>query len=325
MDAHGFCNPVADAYDVPHLDVAALGDSFTFCLTVAPADAWPSRLGQLTGLRTYNLGIPARGLYEHLEILKQFVLPKTPVIVVLNVYEGNDLRDAAFFHDWRDGDVAARSGAACPFASPAACRRYDAFEHSVVARDSYAANLVAAALWHDADTRRRRAIDFEYRVRAADGREVVFNSRNGDQDEVQFARRVRDGGVSTSLFDDALAEFVRLAHTHHFVPIVAYTPSAYSALDARFADPELARVLHAYSDTQREYFARQAAALGYHFVDMTPPLAAAAAGLDADHLPYFRTNVHLTPTGHAIIARELAATIETLRRQGAIAPEPADR
>jgi hypothetical protein len=317
MDARGFCNPAADAYDVPRIDVAALGDSFTWCTTVAPADTWPSQLAQLTGLRTYDFGIPGRGLYEHLQILKQFALAKSPVIVVLNVYEGNDLRDAALFREWRAADASAHTSAACPFESTAACRRYDAFGYSLIGRRSYAANLAASALHRRAYSRRRREINFEYQVEAGDGREVVFNSRNGDRDEVLFARRLRDGEISLDLFDDALEEFVGLARANRFIPIVAYTPSAYSAFGTRtrFTDPDIEHLLRTYSERQRRYFARQGAALGYHFIDMTPPLIAATATLDSDHLAYFRTNVHLTPTGHTVIARELATMIGMLRRR----------
>jgi hypothetical protein len=42
MDDAGFCNADAAAYEkLKRLDVAAIGDSFTLCTNVVPADAWP--------------------------------------------------------------------------------------------------------------------------------------------------------------------------------------------------------------------------------------------------------------------------------------------
>jgi hypothetical protein len=110
------------------------------------------------------------------------------------------------------------------------------------------------------------------------------------------------------VFDEALRKYVELAGQHRFVPIVVYTPSAYTAYGARvrFRDPGIEPAMRFFSDAQRRYFADKAAESGYRFLDLTPALQAAADRLGRDGLLYFRTNVHLTQKGHAVVAEEIA-------------------
>jgi SGNH hydrolase-like domain, acetyltransferase AlgX len=64
-----------------------------------------------------------------------------------------------------------------------------------------------------------------------------------------------------------------------------------------------------FSDRQRGYFARKAAEAGFVYRDLTPALQRAAAELPSTQRLYFRTNVHLTPAGHAVVAAEVAEEI----------------
>ena len=72
-----------------------------------------------------------------------------------------------------------------------------------------------------------------------------------------------------------------------------------------FDDPDIEETMRSYSRKLRAYFARQAELLGYHYRDLTPALAHAAARSNADELLYFRTNVHLTAAGHRVVSLEL--------------------
>lgn len=306
MDRRGFCNPSPDAYETERIDVAALGDSFTWCTNVEPRDAWPSVLERLTGLRVYNFGVPARGLYEYLQILKQFGLAKSPRSVVLAVYEGNDLRDA-FRHRQAKGALSQEDDP-CPLGSAFLCRAHRALRYGFLGAHSYAVNLIGAATWYGAQARQRGEIDFQYRIALANGVTVPFNTRNGDRDEVRFARRLQEGGVSLAVFDDALGEFVDLAREQGFVPIVVYIPSAYSGYGerARFDDPAIDGIMRSYSAAQRSYFAAQAERLGYRYLDSTQRMREAADAMTDGSLLYFRSNVHLTREGHEVVARAVA-------------------
>lgn len=312
VDNNGFCNVPADAYESPRFDVVTIGDSFTWCMAVNPEDAWPAQLAKITGLRIYNLGLPGRGLHEYLETLRAFGLQKLPQIVVMNVYEGNDLRDAWFNRQQRSDADRSVTASACPFASETSCERFEEWRESFIGRASYGFNLVLAGTWFFAASQQEGEIDFRYDVHLPEGNVVTFNSQNGDRDEVLFARRLAEGTVSTDLFDDPLKAYSELAREHGFEAVLTYTPSAYTAYEAlsEFQDPSIGSDLREYSRRLRRYFARRAGELGLHFVDLTPALQAAAA-VGGDKL-YFRTNVHYAQRGGRVVAAELAGLVSEL-------------
>lgn len=314
LDANGFCNPLPDGgYDAPKIDIVTIGDSFTVCTAVAPEVTWTSLLSGMLGRSTYNLGRGGIGPYEYIQILKHFGLPKNPDVVVMNIYEGNDLRDAVRY--WahadpsRTGDVVAID------------RRIHAPVGNILGRHSYAYNLIAVALakgWREGaraldpvfGREGPREISFRYRVRLADG-DVSFNETNYDTDEIDFSHAVLEGRVVLGVFDAALRSFVELADEHGFRPVVAYSPSAHTAYveDVVFEDPTVAAPLAGYSRALRAYLARSAEELGFLFVDATPALQAAAAGSRQEDLLYFPTNLHFTPAGHRVMAEEIARAL----------------
>lgn len=311
VDDEGFCNTPSDLYQTDTFDIVTIGDSFTFCWTVAPNESWSAYLARFTGSSVYNLGLPGRGLYEYLELLRHYGLSKAPRIVVMNVYAGNDFRDAYLYFESkaRSADSVARH--TCPFASEAACRTFVRLRHGSLGRNSYAYNFLAAAIWTITASANKSEIRFQYDVRLADGSTLKMNSRNGDRDEVEFAQRLVDGRLSTEMFDAALEDFARLADQHDFFPVVSYTPSAYTAYDsmATFDDEGIADTMSSYSDLLRAYFARKTSELDLAFVDLTPVLVEEAATSVDDSLLYFRTNVHFTPRGHRVAAREIHALL----------------
>jgi hypothetical protein len=305
-DDAGFCNSDPQAFaNAERIDVAAIGDSFTFCTNVAPADAWPEQLAKRSGLKTYNFGMPGRGLHEYVQTLKGFALPKKPRFVIFAVYEGNDLRDAVRFHEAVNDPQVQQP---CPFASLSACAWHESLKSSVLGRNSYTANVALAAAWRYADRRSKKEIDFRYDIRFPDGATTTFNARNGDLDEVTFARTLVRNEVRLEILDEPLAELVALGRDRSFEPIVAYVPSAYTAYDhlAKFEDGEIEGTLSRFSDMQRQHLARKAVQIGFRYLDLTTALQQAAARLPSTQPLYFRTNVHLTQVGHQLVAAELA-------------------
>lgn len=314
LDADGFCN-LADPEPDARADVVALGDSFTYCTTVAADETWTARLARETGLRVRNLGAGGIGTYEYLQILQRFGLAPAPRVVVMNVYEGNDLRDAIAYWEHRDprgageGPGALRRGARWLLDSPAGAR-------------SWALNLLAGGAlalrdaWIEPDRpareggQRHRDVDFRYQVDFG-GAAVAFNSENGDRDQVVYARLLERGAVELAVFDEALARYAALAREHGFLPVVAYTPSAHTAYAefVRWSDPSVGPPLAAASAAQRDWLARRSAELGLRFVDLTGPLCAAARAARERELLYFPTNLHLTQAGHRVVAERLAAIL----------------
>jgi hypothetical protein len=306
MDESGFCNPPG-AGEAP-VEFVALGDSFTFCTGVRPEDAWPARLASLLGVRGVNLGAPGIGLYEHLQILKMAGLARSPRRVILNLYEGNDLRDAWTYQTYR---AAVGTGEGAP------ARKF--IKERPLGRNSLAYNLIVVGARHLSHALRRALSggppegqegvpDFGYRLRFPDGI-VGFNAGNADVDEVRSARELRAGALDLECFREGLARFAALAREHGFAPVVAYTPSAHTAYAdfVEFRDPSLAELLPGFSSAQREFFRKESEALGIAFLDLTPALQEAGRALQERQLLYYPGILHLTARGHAVVAETLAA------------------
>ncbi|MFN2375481.1 MAG: hypothetical protein ABR538_03025 [Candidatus Binatia bacterium] len=305
-DEVGFCNPAGRYHGRERIELIALGDSFSWCHAVVPQRAWPALLEEKTGLLTFSLGRGGTGPYEYVQFLREFGLPKRPRVVILNIYGGNDLRDAAAWRDHRD---ALRSGRKPPSKTPDQVA--PGLVASALGRHSYALNLVLAAVSlavHD-DPRdaEKEGIDFGYQVLLPSG-PVEFNVENRDRDEVVSARHLQDGSTPLEIWDEALARFGALARERGFTAVVSYTPSAWAAYAGRvgLADPTLGEALDNFDAAQRRHLAERAAADGYLFHDLSADLQEAAAHADASGLLYDPVHVHLSERGNEVVAESLA-------------------
>jgi hypothetical protein len=318
MDSQGFCNPPENSYERPTIDLVTVGDSFTECVVVGPEETWTSELGRLTGIPVYSLARGGIGPYDYLQILHRFALAKRPRVVVMNLYEGNDLRDSLRYHE----HAAARRAGGDPRVL-AHDRNADPVDTQAVldhplGRSSWAVNLITVAAVEAGESlyrtlargERREPVNFRYTVRLPD-RAVRFNLQDSDESEVRHARMLRAGQVSLGAFDEALAGFADLAREHGFVPVLAYSPSAYSAYAdfMDFDDPALAELMPWFHAEQLAYLEGRAQALGVVFVDLTPALQDAARSLPSDDLLYFPVNLHYTAQGHRVVAEALARAL----------------
>ena len=96
-DAEGFCND-----DVPQsCDIVVTGDSFVGQSPIPRNDYWSAIAAKKAGMSLYNLGVGGYGPQQELGVLKRYGLPKKPKIVLWAYFEGNDLRDAERFIEYR--------------------------------------------------------------------------------------------------------------------------------------------------------------------------------------------------------------------------------
>jgi hypothetical protein len=321
-DEIGFCNPRGFYEGHPRIEILTVGDSFTHCHSVGPDETWPAELARLTDRTTYNLGMGGIGLYEYLQLLKQFGLAKSPRVVIFNIYEGNDLRDAVHFWEYREQlEATGRPpGESESSALPA-------ITNGFLGRNSYTANFVAAYVTRKMHRRGRdrskSGIDFGYRILLEEG-PVEFNPNNRDRGEVVSAQRLQAGHVELGIMDEGLEQFAALGNAHGFVPILTYTPSAHTAYAerVRFDDESLEGLLREFSKAQRDFFAARATELGIPFYDLTPALQETAAASAAADLLYDANNLHLTATGNVRVAQAIGAFLEGL---SLLAPEPRTR
>ncbi|MHC4939208.1 MAG: hypothetical protein ACYTHK_09595 [Planctomycetota bacterium] len=296
VDAQGFSNPPGRYLD--RIDIIAIGDSFTFAHAIDPEDAWAVRLGPLVGKTSYGLGLAGNGLHEYIQLLKAFGLSRKPGTVVMNVYEGNDLRDAAAYRRAAAGQGEMDELAAEPW------------HGSFLGRHSYAYNLIRGYTAYLVDRSERKAeeeaIDFRFAVKG-----IAFNAQQGALDEPAYAIAQQEGRYGFDLFDKPLEDFKALADEHGFRPLVTYTPWAHAVYaPVTWSDPELPKTLEAFSREQRAYLRKKCAELGIEFLDLEPALRAAVSEPNVENLLYYPTTIHFTARGHEVVA---AAIAEKLR------------
>ncbi len=316
MDEMGFCNLPENSYRQETIDIVALGDSFTTCHAVKPRDTWSSRLAQLTGDSVYNLGRVKIGLHEYIQLLKKFGLQKSPKIVIINVYEGNDFRDARrYYREIKKNDSALPD-------APTPTGHYF-FDANLLKQYSYAANLFLSVISYLEDTYfytpepNEIEINFKYHFVFPGEVEVPFNSENVDTDEVENALRMTTLQTEPEVFEvieQALATFVELSEQDNFIPLVTYTPSAHTAYSdyVVFDDPKLKNLMASFSQVQRQYLSAKGEELGYYFVDFTPSLQAAGKAHGPQDLLYYQLDLHLTPSGHAVVAGIIDQALQDL-------------
>jgi hypothetical protein len=334
MDDQGFCNPPQDSYERRQIDLIAIGDSFTWCVVLDAESGWSSQLGAITGLSVYSLGRGGIGPYDYLQILGHFGLKKDPKYVVMNFYEGNDVRDSDRY--WQHVNAAREGQVLFTSAGDRSENELD-YERLLgfpVIKRSYAINFSLAVfgkLYEGVVKALRRMqggdvkekVDFRYRLDFA-GASMPFNVQNADESEVRYAHKLKRGEVDFSVVDGALAAFVALGKTHGFNPIVSYSPSAHTAyLDfVEFADESLTDLMAWFSETQRAYLAGKADELGFQFVDLTPAMQRAARELQDTELLYHPINVHYTVKGNRVAAEALARALTDDKGRPSVMPQP---
>jgi hypothetical protein len=90
----------------PPVEIAAIGDSFTFGFGVDARESWPEQLGQISGLEVANLGWAGWSSYVYPVTIRRFAIPLEAEIWIWGFY-GNDLpesADAELFLNSGEGD-----------------------------------------------------------------------------------------------------------------------------------------------------------------------------------------------------------------------------
>ena len=88
-DQNGFRNKVRLA----RADLVVLGDSQIYGFGIPLDRLWPQQIGDLTGMRAYNMGVPGWGPVQSLFLIGD-ALDLGPAVVLEAFYSGNDLYDA---------------------------------------------------------------------------------------------------------------------------------------------------------------------------------------------------------------------------------------
>lgn len=323
-DAQGFCNPPSMPYDKEHIDLIAIGDSFTWCTTVPPEKAWPALLHKELGASAYNLGQGGKGLYDYIQILKNFGLEKNPDVVIMAAFGGNDLASARHYWSYRNGKGAVEKDTVRDCGEDSfLCTAYVKSLNSIIGEHSYAFNIALvsmrigrAALIESQKEEDREVTNSSYFIEGEDER--IEMKRQSVGNKFDTAKAVIEGSISFELFDEALETFKELSGEHDFLPVLIYIPPGFVTYGdyVTFEDPTYGDVRTEFSTRQREYFAKKAKELDIVFLDTVPHLKDAAEDFrSGTRLLYFPTNLHLTQHGHAVIAEAILSNVQEIAEE----------
>src|SRR3989338_1441560 len=308
MDGLGCCNEPLNLYHQKNkFDVIAVGDSFTWFTTIEATKTWPSQLAHISGLSLYNLGLPGRGPHEYLALIKRFALKKNPKMIIMAIYEGNDLGSI-----WTQNQKQLDYSDACLEVGLRICKGYSYLKNYVFGFWSYAfnfyvqASLRVVSVFHQGTffSQQARPIylsdgsfnHFQYSVRRTT-HQVDFNPYHFDVDVPNWAKKLKEGILSLELYEPILRDFVRLSREHKFIPVVIYLPTVPTAymqyVQFKYEDQKLKEVLTFFNHAQTQYLMKKSNLLGCHFIDLTSALKLAAQKYEDDIL-YFREHIHFT-------------------------------
>jgi len=332
-DAEGFRNrAVRDRFEV-----AALGDSFTDAMTMAAEASWPSRLERTLSVPVQNYGTAGFGPQQELLVLKDFVAPRRPRVVVLAFFAGNDIFDAEAFdafarsgaqqrtgQGWRIKEVTSRADTWFLVSALRAGGRWLRQPHEVVEAAAQAERPVGTTM---SDLGRPSFDRGMFELPVAN-RRLPFALMPPYLNTLNFSEAELAARPGWRLTQGAIAEMHTVSRSFGACFIVMFVPFKSQVylplLEAAFSREELRSAfrfyldaygrdvdvghLHANRFAQTNLMRRFCVEAGIPFVDTTPALAARLA--EGENV-YFPDESHLNETGEAILAEALAAYLRT--------------
>ncbi len=274
--------------------VLVLGDSFTFGMGVEEPDAFPAQLAAELGRRGVpsegiNAGIGGYGVPDEVRWFEQYGRQIHPDVIVLGIFTGNDLQDAA-----PDRPTAFVSHG--ELLDKAELKRSGLFHWLFQHSQLFA--LVKYSLPAPVDRTIRRTLHMPEpsAIRGLREEMALYDPRNRARAEL---------GGKTS--EAAIRRLLALAQADHAVVVALLLPSKLQADDVEWNGA--LRQLHlapAQADRTlpNEIFLRLLARCGVPALDLTPSLSEALRHGEVD---FFPRDQHYTVAGNRRIAQEAAS------------------
>lgn len=306
FDKWGFRNPAVPG----HVDIVAVGDSFTYGYSARRADAWPAKLAQISHLSVYNLGMGGWGPQQYDCALRIFGLRLNPKVAVVGLYMGNDLQDAA---------TAGPIFIQCESLSPESLNQLDretllaSHDHRILGatREWLAQHSVLYQALKFSLPRlkgllsSRLVVADDYTSREIKGNTVVL--RKGSW----LASNPDVASVGLVKLVEALKRIKQLCGDHHLGCVIVLIPSR----EAIYAElvPDL-RGLKKEMDVDMAIAEELKSALGRGLVFVEPLSALQQAVVDGKQIFPNSEDIHLNAVGHEVLAKEIAKGLEALPR-----------
>jgi hypothetical protein len=285
-DRYGFRN----APGLTRADVVFIGDSYTEAAETPEKDTFPGRVAGITGLTAANLGRGAYGPQQELIVLKRYGLKFSPRLVVWQVFDGNDLLDAAEFERWKEDPD---SGGVSLF------RRY--FSNSLTR--NWLKKTLGLPFFSGPKATLR------YKDGGAKSLSIRYHER-------QFARR---GDPALAAAERAIEEGYRICSKRGIDFLVIFIPTMLRVLEPYIEfEREEDGAAYTVSEDGPDFesataeFCRRT---GFAYMNLEPALRAAAEAGERDL--FIPSDEHLAPGGHEVVAREIAAWIQARLERGA--------
>ncbi len=312
----GFCNKRAIENSKA---IVSIGDSFTYCTAIEPDDAWIKKINLNSKYQLINYGVPGVGLYEYLEILNSKINSNVKIVIVA-IYEGNDLRDALGhkkfiqnenfrkeFYDnlpkkkfsWKDSNDNLFTHYT---------KKYLGNFHSL--------NLLFSFLKQIIQIRQSKIVeDFRYYILNKEEK-IIFNVSNLDHDELINAKKIYSNQLQSNeifnLFEPPIIKMEKIAKKNNSKIFFIYIPAAYSVLENEnrelfFFNPEIKKIMYNFSQVQQGVFSQICENNMLNCLNLTNELK--KANININKLTHFKSNNHLTSYGHKIVSKEISSML----------------
>ena len=279
-DENGFRNPA----DRTRADVVLIGDSFVEAGLVPLEETVAARLERSLAVPVENLGCSGYGPQQERIVLERYGLPMQPKSVVWFFFEGNDLLDVPRY------DEARRTGGQDP-------GRTRFLARSLVANLARRVGLLLSRRpGEDAsEARERRA----FLRSGSDRTALYFAFAAGPLTGADRASLVRAQETIRTAAERARGAGARF--------LLAFVPTKFRVHEGLLELDAASRLSTWRTNELPQLLASFTAEAGIEWIDLTPPLRAAAG---KGELTYFPDDGHWSPRGHAVVA---AAIEERLR------------
>ena len=308
MDRDGFRNPSAG----DSADMIVLGDSYIEYGFNA-ADTFVGRMQrELAHLRLLNFGKSGYTIAQYIRVLDRFGLRYQPRLVVLAIYEGNDVSEMRDYLLWKSGRARDLSGGILKFATDSVFQRYIAAAGSTAAELKKTIRVSREILLDRLALRRDQPLPIHPDIALVKLHDRTYPKLFIDKLPTTTAAQML-AGEEFKAIRDLLVEFKEICGKHHIAPLILYIPTA-AHIYAEYSAPESGRNWLRIREGQIAARKNVETAIqslvedtGLPFLSLAPLFESAAA---RGRMLYYPLDAHWNAEGREVAAQYLARIVK---------------
>ena len=283
---NGFCNT---SFNLSDSKVIAVGDSFTYCTSVSPNQAWIKNIFKNINTKNkINFGYPGSGPFEYNLFLEKYISKKN-ILILYGFYEGNDLRDMInFTSSNKEADEK---------------NSVKEFFRKII-NNFYTGNFIVACYKKILSFTKP---NFRYSRTNFDQK---FNINNTDLDELNYAEKLfYERKISKKKYKNllkiAFSEAKHIAKKNNNEIIFLFLPAAYSSFgkNIKFENKKIGEVIENYSITNSQLFDEVCLDQKLNCINLKDEFV--KYNNESKIPSHFPSNVHFTKQGHSIVSQNI--------------------